>query len=133
MVIKLFSSLMINDKASSSDGCFQECGGQQVGALSACAISEAAYSALDQPVSQLETSPLLNLKNVLERGSRKKRNDQTVSLFLSKHLGRKRLGFEYAAFDVKNYLEGIVFSDIVSTVKIKYTPCYHAQHNPWVS
>jgi hypothetical protein len=37
-------------------------GGQPVGALSACAISEAAYSALDQPVSLLETSPLLNLK-----------------------------------------------------------------------
>lgn len=37
-------------------------GGEPVGSLSACAISEAAYSALDQPISLLETSPLLNLK-----------------------------------------------------------------------
>ena len=37
-------------------------GGQPVGSLSASAISEAAYSALDQPISLLETSPLLNLK-----------------------------------------------------------------------
>lgn len=36
--------------------------GQSVGALSACALSEVAYSALDQPISLLETSPLLNLK-----------------------------------------------------------------------
>lgn len=37
-------------------------GGHPVGSLCACAISEAAYSALDQPISLLETSPLLNLK-----------------------------------------------------------------------
>lgn len=37
-------------------------GGQPVGAWSACAISEAAYSALDQPISMTEASPLLNLK-----------------------------------------------------------------------
>ncbi len=37
-------------------------GGQPVGSWSASAISEVAYSALDQPVSLLETSPLLNLK-----------------------------------------------------------------------
>lgn len=37
-------------------------GGEPVGSLSACAISEAAYSALDQPISLLESSPLLNLK-----------------------------------------------------------------------
>lgn len=36
--------------------------GQPVGSLSACAFSEAAYSALDQPISLLESSPLLNLK-----------------------------------------------------------------------
>lgn len=39
-----------------------EIGGCPVGSLSACALSEAAYSALDQPISVLETSPLLNLK-----------------------------------------------------------------------
>lgn len=37
-------------------------GGHPVGSLAACAISEAAYSALDLPCSALETSPLLNLK-----------------------------------------------------------------------
>lgn len=37
-------------------------GGSPVGSSSACALSEAAYSALDQPISVLETSPLLNLK-----------------------------------------------------------------------
>lgn len=36
--------------------------GEAVGSLSACALTEAAYSALDQPISLLETSPLLNLK-----------------------------------------------------------------------
>ncbi|KAH9777668.1 DNA-directed RNA polymerase IV subunit 1 [Citrus sinensis] len=44
-----------------------EIGGQSVGSLSACAISEAAYSALDQPISLLETSPLLNLKEIMKR------------------------------------------------------------------
>lgn len=39
-----------------------EIGGQPVGSQAACAISEVAYSALDQPISLLETSPLLNLK-----------------------------------------------------------------------
>ncbi|KAH7514026.1 hypothetical protein FEM48_Zijuj11G0044900 [Ziziphus jujuba var. spinosa] len=42
-------------------------GSEPVGSLSACAISEAAYSALDQPISVLETSPLLNLKDILRR------------------------------------------------------------------
>ena len=37
-------------------------GGQPVGSWSASAISEVAYSALDQPISLLQTSPLLNLK-----------------------------------------------------------------------
>jgi DNA-directed RNA polymerase-4 subunit 1 len=36
--------------------------GEPVGSFAASAISEAAYSALDQPISLLETSPLLNLK-----------------------------------------------------------------------
>ncbi|XP_057449930.1 DNA-directed RNA polymerase IV subunit 1 isoform X2 [Lotus japonicus] len=124
------------DKDSSCDSGFQEgtVGGEPVGALSACAISEAAYSALGQPISLLETSPLLNLKNVLECGSRKKSGDQTVSLFLSDKLGKQRYGFEYAALEVKNYLERVMFSDIVSTVMIMFTPQSSSLEifNPWV-
>jgi DNA-directed RNA polymerase-4 subunit 1 len=46
------------DEINNSDGI----AGRPVGPLAACAISEAAYSALDQPISLLEKSPLLNLK-----------------------------------------------------------------------
>ncbi|XP_027361635.1 DNA-directed RNA polymerase IV subunit 1 [Abrus precatorius] len=121
---------------SSSDSSFQEytMGGESVGALSACAISEAAYSALSQPVSLLETSPLLNLKKVLECGSKRRGGEQTVSLFLSEKLGKQRHGFEYAALEVKNYLEGLMFSNIVSTVMIIYVPqsCSQEKYSPWV-
>ncbi|XP_019421599.1 PREDICTED: DNA-directed RNA polymerase IV subunit 1-like isoform X1 [Lupinus angustifolius] len=124
------------DKDSSSDSCYQDytTGGEPVGALSACAISEAAYSALGQPISLLEASPLLNLKNVLECGSKKKGGDQTVSLFLSKKLGKQRNGFEYAALEIKNYLERMMFSDIVSTVMIIFSQpsCSHEKYSPWV-
>ncbi|KAK7309001.1 hypothetical protein RJT34_05393 [Clitoria ternatea] len=108
-------------------------GGEPVGALSACAISEAAYSALGQPVSLLETSPLLNLKYVLECGSRKKKGDQTVSLFLSGKLSKHRHGFEYAALEVKNYLERLLFSSIVSVVMIVFTPQSSSleKYSPW--
>lgn len=41
-----------------------------------------------------------------------------MSLYLSEKLGRKRHGFEYGALEVKDHLEGIIFSDIVSTVMI---------------
>ena len=41
---------------------FDAIGGHPVGALAACALSEAAYSALDQPISILEPSPLLTFK-----------------------------------------------------------------------
>lgn len=44
-----------------SDNCYGKAG-RAVGPLAACAMSEAAYSALDQPISLLEKSPLLNLK-----------------------------------------------------------------------
>ncbi|XP_021290958.1 DNA-directed RNA polymerase IV subunit 1 isoform X1 [Herrania umbratica] len=109
-------------------------GGQPVGSLSACAISEAAYSALDQPVSLLETSPLLNLKRVLECGSKKSNADQTMTLFLSNKLGRKRHGSENAALEVKNHLERLTFSDIVTTVSIIFSPqMYRENHfTPWV-
>ncbi|KAJ8769723.1 hypothetical protein K2173_005929 [Erythroxylum novogranatense] len=93
-------------------------GGQPVGSLAACSISEAAYSALDQPISLLEKSPLLNLKNVLECGLKKSNANQTVSLFLSEKLGRQRHGFEYGALEVQNHLEKLVFLDIVSVTRI---------------
>ncbi|KAE9613175.1 putative DNA-directed RNA polymerase [Lupinus albus] len=124
------------DKDSSSDSCYQEhtmdC--EPVGALSACAISEAAYSVLGQPISLLEASPLLNLKSVLECGSKKKGGDQTVSLFLSQKLAKQRNGFEYAALEIKNYLERMMFSEIVSTVMIIFTPqsCSQEKYSPWV-
>jgi len=44
---------------------FDPIGGHPVGALAACALSEAAYSALDQPISILEPSPLLTFKVLL--------------------------------------------------------------------
>uniref|UniRef100_A0A7N0TX24 DNA-directed RNA polymerase subunit n=1 Tax=Kalanchoe fedtschenkoi TaxID=63787 RepID=A0A7N0TX24_KALFE len=94
--------------------------GQPVGSLAACAVSEAAYSALDQPVSLLEASPLLNIKKVLECGSSRSTGDQTVSLFLSKKLGRHRHGFEYGALEVKSHLEILRFSDIVTSVQINF-------------
>ncbi|KAK4786760.1 hypothetical protein SAY86_010593 [Trapa natans] len=108
-------------------------GGSPVGALSACALSEAAYSALDQPISVLETSPLLNLKNALECGSKKSKPDQTMSLFLSQRLGNLRHGFEYGALEVKDYLERQFLSDIVSTVMIIFSPAnYKDKFCPWV-
>ncbi|PKI53122.1 DNA-directed RNA polymerase IV subunit 1 isoform X2 [Punica granatum] len=109
-------------------------GGSPVGSASACAFSEAAYSALDQPISVLETSPLLNLKNVLECGSKKSKPNQTMSLFLSKKLGKRRHGFEYGALEVQDYLERRFFSDIVSTVMIIFTPANYKQKglSPWV-
>ncbi|KAL5554870.1 hypothetical protein UlMin_037106 [Ulmus minor] len=109
-------------------------GVEPVGALSACALSEAAYSALDQPISLLETSPLLNLKNVLECGSKKGKASQTMSLFLSEKLGRRRYGYEYGALELKNHLEGVIFSDIVSSVRIIHNPETGRQthFSPWV-
>lgn len=47
--------------SSNDDGC-NVVAGEPVGSLAGCAVSEAAYSALDHPVSLLETSPLLNIK-----------------------------------------------------------------------
>ncbi|GMY36701.1 DNA-directed RNA polymerase IV subunit 1 [Fagus crenata] len=137
-------------------------GGKPVGSLSASAISEVACSALDQPISLLETSPLLNLKkfdlerknnvsedfyniyvrrtlnrslqNLLECGSRKCNADKTWSIFLSEDLGRQRHGFEYGTLALKNHLERKIFSDIVSTVMIIFSPqtCRKTCFSPWV-
>lgn len=116
------------------DTCAYDMGGQPVGSISACAISEAAYSALDQPISLLEPSPLLNLKRVLECGLRKSTADRTVSLFLSKKLEKRKHGFEYGALEVKNHLEKLLFSDIVSTVMIVFSPQNGSKthFSPWV-
>ncbi|XP_074331171.1 DNA-directed RNA polymerase IV subunit 1 isoform X2 [Apium graveolens] len=107
-------------------------GGQPVGSWAACAISEAAYSALDLPISALETSPLLNLKEILECGSNKVK--KTASLFFSKKLGRWTHGFEYAALEVKSRLERLQFINIVSTVMIMFSPktCSESHGSPWV-
>ncbi|EPS74753.1 hypothetical protein M569_00001, partial [Genlisea aurea] len=93
-------------------------GGHPVGSLAGCAISEAAYSALDLPISALEPSPLLALKEVLECGVKRSTRCKTASLFLSKGLRRWAHGFEYGALEVKNHLERLCFSDIVSDVRI---------------
>ncbi|XP_051137379.1 DNA-directed RNA polymerase IV subunit 1 isoform X2 [Andrographis paniculata] len=106
--------------------------GHPVGAIAACAISEAAYSALDQPVSVLESSPLLSLKGVLECGSKKGSANKSASLFLSKSLGRWICGFEYGALEVKNHLECLVFSDIVSEIRICYSASKNNCNCPWV-
>ncbi|XP_017236030.1 DNA-directed RNA polymerase IV subunit 1 isoform X1 [Daucus carota subsp. sativus] len=107
-------------------------GGQPVGSWAACAISEAAYSALDQPISAFEPSPLLNLKEILECGGNKV--NCTASLFFSKKLARWTYGFEYAALEVKNRLERVQFSDIVSTVMIMFSAetCGQSRDSPWV-
>ncbi|XP_021754155.1 DNA-directed RNA polymerase IV subunit 1-like [Chenopodium quinoa] len=109
-------------------------GGHAVGALAASAFSEAAYGALDQPITVLEPSPLLNFKKVMESGSRKAKGSRTVSLFLSQKLRRLRYGSEYGVLEIKNHLEKLLFSDIVSTVMILYSPENHnrMQICPWV-
>ncbi|KAK4435256.1 DNA-directed RNA polymerase IV subunit [Sesamum alatum] len=107
--------------------------GHPVGSLAACALSEAAYSALDQPVSALEPSPLLALKKVLECGVKRSTGCKSASLFLSTRLGRWANGSEYGALEVKDHLESVFFSDIVSEVRI----CFSRQTNsntsisPW--
>ncbi|VFQ69378.1 unnamed protein product [Cuscuta campestris] len=109
-------------------------GGHPVGSLAASAISEAAYSALDQPISALESSPLLNLKEVLESGARKSSCEKTASMYLSKMLGRWVYGFEYGALEVKNHLERLLFSDLVSEVMICFSreTCRGSRSSPWV-
>ncbi|MQL93102.1 hypothetical protein Taro_025744, partial [Colocasia esculenta] len=94
--------------------------GQPVGALAACAVSEAAYSALDLPSSSVEISPLLKLKNLFECGRKSTVSEWTITLALSKKLRRWDYGFEYAALEVKKHLERVFLSDIVSTVLIFY-------------
>ncbi|KAL1547569.1 DNA-directed RNA polymerase [Salvia divinorum] len=96
-------------------------GGHPVGSTAACAITEVLYSALDQPISVLEPSPMLNLKKVLECGVKKSTGSKSASLFLSRRLRRWANGSEYGALEVKNHLECLPFSDIVSEIRICYS------------
>lgn len=109
-------------------------GGHPVGSLAACALTEAAYSALDQPVSALESSPLLNLKKVLECGVKKSSGNRSATLFLSKKVGRSPNGFEYGALELKSHLERVPFSEIVSAVTISYCTetGEHSHTSPWI-
>lgn len=58
------------------------------------------------------------VQNILECGSKKSNFDQTMSLYLSQKLGKKRHGFEYGALKVKDFLERLQFSEVVSAVAI---------------
>ncbi|XP_022143512.1 DNA-directed RNA polymerase IV subunit 1 isoform X2 [Momordica charantia] len=129
------SSARISNEFDSEDNYANRVtGGHPVGSLAACAISEAAYSALDQPISLLEASPLLNLKRVLECGSKRNCNKQTFSLFLSEKLAKRSYGFEYGALGVKSHLERVMLKDIVSSVMIIFAPqpCRKKHISPWV-
>ncbi|KAF6144276.1 hypothetical protein GIB67_024503 [Kingdonia uniflora] len=107
--------------------------GSPVGSLAAYSISEAAYGALDQPIGTLETSPLVNLKKVLESGQKKVKRDQSISLFLSKEAIRWH-GMEHASLKVKSHLERVLFSDVVSTVMIFFSEQISntMRFSPWV-
>ncbi|KAH6759605.1 hypothetical protein C2S52_022863 [Perilla frutescens var. hirtella] len=107
--------------------------GHAVGSIAACAITEALYSALDQPISVLEPSPMLAIKKVLECGVKKSTGSKSASLFLSRRLRRWANGFEYGALEVKNHLECVLFSDIVSEITICYSKRTNSSLNisPW--
>ncbi|KAG8374841.1 hypothetical protein BUALT_Bualt10G0037500 [Buddleja alternifolia] len=96
--------------------------------------SQAAYRALDQPVSALGPSPLLSLKKILECGVKRGSGSKSASLFLSGRLRRWASGFEYGALEVKNHLESLLFSDIVSEVMICISKQKnsHTSTSPWV-
>ncbi|XP_068634457.1 DNA-directed RNA polymerase IV subunit 1 isoform X2 [Aristolochia californica] len=116
--------------------CSVECrgaGGQPVGALAACSVSEAAYSALDQPITT-ETSPLVNLKKLMECSGKGSSGPQTISIYLSDKLRRWNNGQELGALEVKSHLERVLFSDIVATVMIVFSEqefC-DVELGPWV-
>ncbi|PKA53981.1 DNA-directed RNA polymerase D subunit 1 [Apostasia shenzhenica] len=95
-------------------------GGQPVGSWASCSISEAAYGALECPMNPLFTSPLMNLKAILESSTGRTTGACTVSLFLSNKLQRLRYGCEHGALEIKSHLEKVIFADIVSTVMIFY-------------
>lgn len=58
------------------------------------------------------------MQKVFDCGRKENSEDQSVSLFLSEKLRRWTYGFEYAAIEVKNHLERVLLSDVVTTVMI---------------
>lgn len=60
----------------------------------------------------------LIVQKVLECGVKRNTGHKSASLFLSKKLRRWANGFEYGALEVKNHLERVLFSDIVSDIRI---------------
>ncbi|KAG8065878.1 hypothetical protein GUJ93_ZPchr0004g40059 [Zizania palustris] len=109
--------------------------GAPVGSWAACAISEAAYGALDHPVNGLEDSSLMKLQEVLKCPKGTNSVNHTGLLFLSKNLRKHRYGFEYASLQVKHHLERVDFSDLVDTIIILYGGCGMEKTNrsPWIT
>ncbi|KAG9453041.1 hypothetical protein H6P81_005945 [Aristolochia fimbriata] len=108
-------------------------GGQPVGALAACLISEAAYSALDQPITK-ETSPLINLKRLMDCSRKGSAAPQTISLYLSNKLWKLNYGQEHGALVIQSHLERVLLSDIVATVMIVFSEHEFCdmEFSPWV-
>ncbi|KAI3841938.1 hypothetical protein MKW92_049444 [Papaver armeniacum] len=116
-----------------STGSDRRCGGEPVGSLAACSISEAAYSALDKPLSSVEDSLLLKLKKLLMSSKTKTAEVQNVTLFLSKKLKRLNYGSEYGAIAVKSHLEKVLFSEVISDTAIVFSEENCQTHlSPWI-
>ncbi|KAJ3680051.1 hypothetical protein LUZ60_016329 [Juncus effusus] len=94
--------------------------GAPVGSWAASAVSEAAYGALDGPVGGLEESPLMNLKKVLKCDRGRGPEDRAAILYFSERVKKCKYGSEYAALEIQNRLEPVLFSDLVDTVMIMY-------------
>ncbi|XP_039115736.1 DNA-directed RNA polymerase IV subunit 1 isoform X1 [Dioscorea cayenensis subsp. rotundata] len=137
-----FSYDIPGDTSTKNDGYYESweediqknaLGGHAVGSVAACAVSEAAYGALDHPINSLESSPLMNLKKVLECSRSSAVTGCSISVILSDKLRRRAYGFEYGALEVKKHLEPVIFSDVVNTVMIVYAGCDPQFKNcsPW--
>ncbi|KAL6556344.1 hypothetical protein OROGR_005632 [Orobanche gracilis] len=64
---------------------------------------------------------MLTMQKVLDCGVRRNTGSKSASLFLLKRLGRSANGFEYGALEVKDHLESLIFSEVVSEVKICFS------------
>lgn len=60
----------------------------------------------------------LIMQKILECGVKKNTGSKSASLFLSRRLRRWTNGFEYGALEVKNHLECLPLSNVVSEVRI---------------